>query len=453
MTPAQTDRLQLSRGTKTIRTFSVVFPESGFYTVQVVAKQTTPEPIRDWVPESATANAWILVLDTGGRFSAVYDSTMILKDAVSTGPFRHVDPTKNAPPQAGVQAVGGEPQRFCEVDCPPRNCCFGGTLTYSDPVTGQVLPLHGVTVQVRYNTGELFESTAWLGTYGGLSCPNPGEVGHVAFLTLHSAFTVRDHGALGYDFANVSSSACGTNLMAHNTVLPGAIVFAHMMTARDNGTALLGKTRGTIPVDIEDAGNSSYTPSSDRITIATGHVGDQFGGFAQAHEYGHALQAKAFAHGNPGSGLCNGAHEVNLPNTSGCATSEGWADYFSIVVLPTFTFGLSVSDFESNSWVLAFPTQGDLIEGAVAAYYLDMSDAANSSEGDAQTLGPKFVADIISSCTSTQFGPPYWIYYLRACFENSPSSGFQLIPSVSFPSGWTLAAMQQDFAWNISAVR
>ncbi len=452
MTPAQNRQIALNPGSRSGQPFTVVFPEPGLYTVQVIARQRAPDAVRDWTPQSTTTHAWVLVLEDGGRFSPVYDTTMILRDAISTGPFRHVDPQRQGPPVSGVTAFRGGENQFCEVNCPPRDCCFGGSLTYTDPVLNQILPLGGVTVQLSFATGELFQTVASTGGYGGLPCPNPGETGFLSFVTISSAFTVRDHGSAGTTFANVSSAVCGTTYMAHNTVLDGPLVFAHMTTARNNGGNLFGKVRGPLPVDIEtppspDA-HSFYSPSQDRIHIMDTEVDEQFGGFVAAHEYGHALQATAFAHGAPGMGSCNNPHDVGLPNTMGCAVSEGWADYFSISVIPT-----NLWDFESNPWVLNFPFQGAQIEGAVVGYYLDMSDPANASEADALSLGTRFVADIISSCENWEGAGAATIAELRNCFNNTLTTGFQLVPPVTFPSGWTLSGMEQDYDWNILGCR
>jgi len=458
MTPAQNRQISVNPGSRAGQPFTVVFPEPGLYTVQVIARQRTPDAVRDWTPQSTTSHAWVLVLEDGGRFSPVYDTTMILRDAISTGPFRHVDPQRQGPPISGVTAFRGGENQFCEVDCPPRNCCFGGSLTYWDPVPNQILPLGGVTVQLTFNTGELYETLASIGGYGGLPCPNPGETGFLSFVTISSAFTVRDHGSAGTTFANVSSAVCGTTLMAHNTFLRGPLVFAHMNIARNNGGNLFGKVRGPLPVDIEtpvpaDA-SSFYSPSQDRIHVMETQVFEQFGGFVAAHEYGHALQATAFAHGAPGMGTCNNPHFIQAPNTAGCAVSEGWADYFSISVLPTSEPDRTVAQFELNSWVVNFPSQGHLIEGAVAAYYLDMSDPANAAETDALSLGTRFVADIISSCEDSFGHGPSTLLKLRKCFENDLSpTGVQLVPGVTFPSGWSLGAMQQNFTWNIDGIR
>ncbi len=454
MTPAQNRQIALNPGSRNGQPFTVVFPEPGLYTVQVIARQRTPDAVRGWTPQSTTSHAWVLVLEDGGRFSPVYDTTMILRDAISTGPFRHVDPQRQGPPISGVTAFRGGENQFCEVNCPPRNCCFGGSLTYWDPVPNQILPLGGVTVQLTFNTGELFQTVASTGGYGGLPCPNPGETGFLSFVTISSAFTVRDHGSAGSTFANVSSAVCGTTYMAHNTVLDGPLVFAHMTTARNNGGALFGRVRGPLPVDIVTPADSAfspsfYSPSQDRISIMDTHVDGPFGGFVAAHEYGHALQAVAFSHGAPGMGTCNNPHSVEAPNTTGCAISEGWADYFSISVIPTAFW-----DFELAPFVLNFPFQGDQIEGAVAAYYLDMSDPVNAGETDALSLGTRFVADIISSCEDSFGQGPSSVLKLRNCFENNLSPGIlQLVPAVTFPSGWSLGAMQQNFTWNIDGMR
>jgi hypothetical protein len=149
--------------------------------------------------------------------------------------------------------------------------------------------------------------------------------------------------------------------------------------------------------------------------------------------------------------MCSGDHFVSIPNTAGCAYSEGWADYFSISTLPTQHQDLNPAQFELNSWVLQYPTQGLYIEGAVAADYLDMSDGVSAGESDNQALSGVFVANIISSCEHIYLGAPYDVGGLRFCFEQNltPSSNYRLAPTVSYPPQWTLGPMQVDYNWNI----
>jgi hypothetical protein len=331
-------------------------------------------------------------------------------------------------------------------------------LTYTNPIGNQVQPMRDVIVQVNYPNGESFQATASpTGTFGGLACAKTGETGFVYFQTsnYYAGFTVSDFGATGFQFASITSNACGTNISSHNSLLRAPVVFEHLISVKANALTLFNRQRGFLNVEIKTASNSSYSPSADKITISDTHVYDDFAGFTHAHEYGHALHAVAFAHGNPGSGGCSGPHFINMPSNLACAYSEGFADYFSILTLPTFHPALSPAQFELNSWVLGYPTQGPSIEGAVAAYFLDMSDGVNAAENDTQALNAAFVANVLSGCVSLSLGAVGDVTGLKYCFEKNlaPSSNFVLNPAVAFPGAWSLGPMQADYGWNVNAVR
>ena len=91
----------------------------------------------------------------------------------------------------------------------------------------------------------------------------------------------------------------------------------------------------------------------------------------------------------------------------------------------------------------------------MAGYYFDITDPANASEGDAQSLPASFIASVISSCEHNVLGTPGYIVGLRPCFEGVlvPKSPYRLVPSVAYPPGWAYAPMAQAFNWNVSAIR
>lgn len=62
------------------------------------------------------------------------------------------------------------------------------------------------------------------------------------------------------------------------------VVFEHLVSVTANGLTPFNRQRGFIIVEIKNASNSSYSQSSDKITIIPTHVYGQFGGFTHAHE-------------------------------------------------------------------------------------------------------------------------------------------------------------------------
>ena len=453
MTPHASWSTVLSPRSSQTREFSVRFPEPGLYSVYAKAQAIPTVRNSAFLGDEDAAIGWVLIAETGGRFSPKYDKSMLLADAVSFGPFRSL---RDAP-----RVLGEGSGNFClPGNCPQRNCCFGGTLTYTNPISSVSEPMGNVEIQVNFQTGESFyTTTSGSGMFAGLPCAKPAENGWVYFNLTYPYATVYDHGASGFQFATITSAACNT-VLTHNSLLAGPVVFEHIATARNNGLGMFNRSRGWIQLDIVDSSSSDktsrYIPTDDRIRIIVPHVYTLFGGFTHAHEYGHALHA-TFAHGNPGSGSCSGAHLIDVPNTVGCAYSEGWADYFSISVLPTNHFDLKPEKFEENvwHWIANNPTHGDQIEGAVAGYLLDMSDPVNSVEGDAQALPASFVASIFSSCVHLSLGAPAYISGLRPCFEGTltPTNPYTLSPSVQYPAQWSYGPMAQAYTWNISAIR
>jgi hypothetical protein len=255
--------------------------------------------------------------------------------------------------------------------------------------------------------------------------------------------------------------------------------------------SLLGVVRPSITVRLDpNAGNSSYSPSADEITIrSTGdadHVWGPLGIFVAAHEYGHAVHERALG-GNVAGGQCPSPHYIDGAHNLQCAYSEGFANFHAVATRRADLRNEGESDwaieqnFNYPGWVyehgspVSPSTDGSIIEGAVAAFLYDLVDAPdwpdspfNTADGDddSVTFPGSYLADIIRTCNvlysswTRADGIDHLIYCLeqqvdpavtgsQMYFPTRSSDPFNQTEAAAEPPGWSVAVIRALWTRNL----
>ena len=441
----------------------VVVPRvAGYYTIEGAVRQISTEQHAN-PADAGSSMRWALTTSTGGRLTSSFDPSGMPAGALAVpGPFRLQTPT------VGVQ--------LCDPSDPPpggcgpqRSCCLVGTVTYKD-APGLYLPMGRASVQSRIVnpvTGATLLTQIAVasssGGFGGFACPLPGEQSSITVLGSHSRFTVTDARGAGDPPLLVYPSSCGQAL-PYVLQSDAAAIFQRMLSVTDNQLALFGKSQPWIPVKIVSAALGAYDrngPAGPEVRIPAGSIGALTDGtaytnrFVPAHEMGHAFLDRAFQNNDEGYGQCPPIHPVGDTTNFRCAYSEGFADWHTLLTLPG-TQG--VFDFEDANYAAGFPGKGHLIEGAVASYLVETTDAVRAVESDALALSVSFVGQVIERCEHTRPRPGAGandIRNFRFCLENRLTAGnmrfYPSAPSFQQPT-WTLANMSNNYVWNVDGI-
>lgn len=199
------------------------------------------------------------------------------------------------------------------------------------------------------------------------------------------------------DFWDVERSECGDTIQ-----VPGKR-YVYMPWHHLNESAALiqdhfdydrGKVKWRVRVAER---SSSYSSFWDRITFNHAGVGSRW---TAAHEYGHAIHAKALG-GMWSTDNCR-EHSVFRVSSYTCAFSEGFADYAGDIGAPDDTY---LADGWENFSTWDTGTKGK-IEGYVAALFHDLIDDENETD-DETSYSANYVATVFKSC------------YVRAPFGRS----------------------------------
>jgi hypothetical protein len=101
------------------------------------------------------------------------------------------------------------------------------------------------------------------------------------------------------------------------------------------------------------------------------------------HEIGHAVMDDVFNDAFPAAPSCN-PHSIQGATSTGCAWTEGWAEWFPATVYndPNFRWpNGAVLNLENASWGNGWG-EGDSTEGRIAGALIDITDVANEPSWD-----------------------------------------------------------------------
>ena len=450
----------MGRGQVSERTARTSVLAPGYYQAVLSAQASSDEPALsggDPVVSSATRSVWLLVTEQGGRVTEEFDPTAIPTGyAVESGPF-HAAPASMAP-SASLTMEDEE-----QTPQPPPS---GGTgtstrryrLAYVHEVTGVLLPVANAAVSADFQV-------RFTDAYGYVTIPCPAT--NIVASLANTRVSV--------DATRSIASACGSPQADGEAALvlfssPFAVfahVFQTMNTVALRAEAFFGRARDQVAVHITVFDQQAFYSRGDGPTSEYIHLPVSFGGqtsiwssfgtFTMAHEYGHAFQNHALG-GLSDSGDGCGEHSFSSLESIGCAWNEGFADYFSVALMPyEGGFYDDISEGRPMSYARSVGIyDGSRVEGAVAAFLLHTTGADGFPPAPPAANG-QYLGLLVKTCTgqvSIAFLHAWSVEPIVMCMER------QVDPWVRqnyFRSDLPITSQQSSAvppaAWTTAAVR
>ena len=265
-----------------------------------------------------------LALDPRPRLTA----DAALATALAAAPARTDDDDEVVAPVLVISAAAGAPRLAYKVIVPAG----GATLRmFVDAHTGALLAPPADLNRYVNGTGQVFKDNAVVATQNN-NLVDGNDAASAVPSTAYSVVTLQGLAGtnrLDGTFASGSqtrSRALGTNnnfLFLRNTVaFSETMAYFHIDFAQryiqSLGFTNVNNRQQVYSVDRSTADNSSYSPSTKRITYGTGGVDDAEDGEVIIHEYGHSVQDNQV----PGFGA----------TLEGGSMGEGFGDYLAATV-------------------------------------------------------------------------------------------------------------------------
>lgn len=421
-------------------TIEVVIPREGAYRVVAAVRPLSDEPMvvdGTFVQDVAVHELWLDVSSGKTSQHTDFDASRVPNGfARQPGPYRV---TRASRTPSNAQTQGAETAWFQAL--------------YHDP-WGGYLPVRWAYYNVETWAGG---PIGWLeDTFVGQSnqqgyvyVPCTDETHHLYGVvqtvgTLVQTLPIASAGIYG------EAHLCG-NSTPHQVFMDSdrGRVFDRMRETAGAGQQIFGSNRPQITVELTTGeSNSFYRKNEDRIYIRADanpdHIWGSWGDFVIAHEYGHAYHHHAMGGINSNSSDNCSPHYLASPSSLGCALAEGFADYFAAVAGNS-----DIAAYESNAYY--YGGDGSVIEGAVAAFLYDLTDAANEPHDVVQYPG-SYLAEVFQTCKAYDPIPrrANGIDHLVYCMENQvdpvvtqtyfPTRGtppYAFLESASEPPGWS----------------
>ncbi|HEX6983314.1 MAG TPA: hypothetical protein VF181_11190 [Balneolaceae bacterium] len=449
--------------------------EPGYYSIYANIRLKNPKEISTlfkegkWIKNSVTKHIWIWVDENKTVVTKEFEEDLFPKGyLIQPGPLTKM----GEKPRIKYLKSDARRKIIVQSDYSDYNIII--TATYMDQTTLTIKPL--ANADGTYTIIDEYERRAVAG--GQLETNAYGEVAigctsaqyysyEVQFFSENSdVLVVNNNGSKVVGSARGDYSRCGLSYGV-STASDRSHVYGLASEIVKDAENLFSRSRSKILFTLSpNEDNSFYSPGNDQITIANdpngvSHVGGAFGDFVIAHEYGHAFHEKALG-GNTGGG-CPSPHYLSGAHNLQCAYSEGFANYVGAISIS----GPYSTNISNNAYYPATVGTGDLsdgsrIEGAVAAFFYDITDNTSESHDNLDLPG-SYVANTIRECEVYAGGSWYranGVDHLISCFQNqipNYSSYFDSrisIPSsyresVSEPSGWSSSAMKSLWKHNL----
>jgi len=508
-----------SRGSPFRYTTTARIPRPGYYRVAASARRVSELPRSQEgrrIQDVAHDELWLLIREEGGAVTASFEPDSLPEDAVAQpGPFR----VRRGPGQEGgaapsrrgqtedagapgvrwaslfpgaLDALGSLVRRtgldrlFRAAGLRPASELTWEILYYSQDDSAYV-PVPHADYFVKFleevcdddGGGTLLAQSCTFNTVGSTSgeTDSQGRItlecrdgefydGEVHTANTMVAVTPNNEGHFFGDFDQDCGQTFDEKLQSMTTPSKAARVFIGTVMSAQESWALFDITRPQIEVQLTHAQDSSYAGlyewDADRIRIDTVHAvwGEQ--GYAtQAHEYGHALHNTALG-GFPPREPCPDdltTSRFTSETNFSCAFIEGFATYHE--ALTAGPLGIMFDDVSENTG-LQEGEDGGLIEGAVAAFFFDLTtDIGDGGEDfDNLNLAPSYLGDVIATCDVLESGS--WIrgngvdHYVY-CLENEVDEEVLASPDY-FPFRESDPEAQEEEAteppeWNMAKIR
>jgi len=398
--------LSPSSGQSVAEDIPISIPVAGYYRVvaSLVVQSNEPAVVdRHLVSDVAHAEGWLWIGDSGGQFTHTFDPTVFPSSVRPVpGPLRHrsTGPGRTQPSWSASFANSSSTVITYRV-------------LYYDYDDSTYVALSDMLVDVDYcelpETQIICEpwdfqplATTSTDEYGYASFPCEGDEYEGYSVTWNSVIDLTAPGN-SVGFGGDPGDDCGQSF---DVVIGSgsAHSFWTFMKVDAESRALFGAGRSAqLEVEHKSTGNdtlSYYLLGSDKIVVITKpstpeQVWGMFGAFTHGHEYGHAVQAGAL--GATWSNICPDGREIDAETDLGCAFFEGFATYHAVATRPDlgseYTYRTSVG---SNSW-LQSGDDGAIVEGAVAAFLLDVTNGALEAHDSVAAPG-SYMAAVIATC-------------------------------------------------------
>lgn len=471
-----------ARGLSARRTVAITIPERGYYSVVVsaIAQSDLPSHV-DGRPVQAVTHKeiWVWIDPSGGRVTAEFDSTVFPEGLLArAGPARA---SRRSEGRGGAASAHPSAQA---TSAQQWNSIRYQALYYNqdsyNPSTnsfGRYVPLPNV--YYSYQVTNVYTGNSAGGGSGysdangyfDVSCGDPYWEEYQGRLALQNSKIVMDNEGtdpyFGGDFFDCGEYADPNYPPTGTAKAPsaGAHVFRQMDITADRSRALLGRSRGQLQVELRAGeGTSNYSPFYyDDVEIYEDDVWGPSGIRTIAHEYGHAVHEKALG-GNTASGSCpGGGHYMDGAHSLKCAYSEGFANYHAAA-----TRGSEAAWTGDIEWNRFYPGRryyssdgqtwdGSIIEGAMAAFLLDLTDGSDGDADPIQYPG-SYVADMIRTCQNDKRranGIDDIIYCLEGQVDPAVrnSSKYFITRSSSEDASSASHSAGQPWNWSRSAIR
>jgi hypothetical protein len=488
-------RAAIARGGEGRVVANAVLPGPGYYRVVATAQQRSDEPLVEggrWVQGTVHRELWILVDEKGGRVTDTFDPSLLPENAVKApGPIRLLK--KRPEPRAGERpshrAGATSGTQGARAPTTPGDATVEGDgsgfytmhITFYNQDTGMYEPVAGAETIVSYyryddNWSAYVYSTWYAATdangYFSHECGNP--YGYYYYDEWYDVATFARNGRvdIGHYMGGFGGDYNWCESATYEMTAPSITgqVYARMTENMQRSAAFLGYSRPRIPITLSTtASNSSYT--SDRITMRTtpgsDHVWGQWGQFVMAHELGHAAHEKAL-NGNAAGGNCPSPHYLNGAHNLACAYSEGFGNFHAAAIRTT-ELGYYYWYFQDNygypgqTYSGTTPTgtsyDGSIIEGAVAAFFLDLTDSDGEAHDQAAYPG-WYLSQVIRTCEVYQrisfvniWTRARGVDHLVHCLENQidpavTGSSTYFVTRSPDPTNWRESASEPYGSWN-----
>lgn len=472
----------------------VTFARPGYYRVAVRAEaaapgggEARPRAVRDTVVLDETVELlWIVVDERGGRRTDGFDPAAAagLGHPLLFGAVGPVAPLPAPAGAAGVRASAaaapGGPSRVVSAACSGAYVYCGKLRYRALDVAGQPLvPVASASIRgkcwdsMRMYGQNFFATTdadgdftvdcnQWGWGAGGITIDPPQ-------LTLDHSVTGPGGAAVGgtTDVWWTATEPIDVRLGNDHAGRVYELLRAYVPVAQSR----FGLSRSGAIAYVSNAGTDAdgcsarYDSGTDIIHQSRTCVFGDYGTFVTLHEYGHAFHYKALEPWR--SYTCNSpTHAPDVAYTLSCGFVEGFGDFFAVWVLGSRVSSgayYSNRNFEQNPFRAI--GDGSKIEGAVAAFLLDMVDATGDPDalaGDDDTLAwpASYMGALIRTCSPGGLTRIDGIDEFIYCAEQNvgartanPYASWRTYGSVAEgatePSGWTAAKVRSLWRYNL----
>lgn len=434
-------------------------PGPGYYRVVATAQQRSDEPLVEdgqAIQETVHRELWLLVDENGGRVTETFDPSLLPENALKVpGPVRLLK--KRAEPRPGQSprhrgqpaedggASSGDGDVTIQSDGSGYYTWHHTFYNQDKAIYEPVAYAEAVIDYYRYddNWEPYIFQTHWTSTdangYVSHECGNPDGMIYDEWYegTVYARNASVD---LNVGISAISGDWNWCESTTYEVIVTSMTgqVYARMTENMQRSSNFLGYARPRAKVTLDAAATGSYYTggSTDRITMQTTSGSDdvwgQWGQFVMAHEMGHAVHEKAL-NGNVAGGNCPSPHFLDGAHNLACAYSEGFASFLAAAIRGSdmgyyysymqYNYGYPGHTY-SGETITGTSTDGGIIESAVAAFLLDMTDSDSESH-DLMAYPGSYVAQIIRTCEVYR---SYWwgsawsrangVDDLVYCFEN-----------------------------------